>query len=94
MVVDLASVYRQDVDFKMAATLLGQLGKNLIAILGVSAATPAVVSGVATLLKTVPGAGTIAGGVLQGVVQAIVTRWIGAIFVEYFRTKCSSPRVG
>jgi len=94
MVVDLAGIYRQDVDFNMAVQLLGQLGKNLIAILGVSAATPAVVSGVASVLKTVPGAGTIAGGVLQGVVQAIVTRWIGAVFIEYFRNEMQQPEGG
>ncbi len=94
MVVELAGIYRQDVDFKMAGQLLSQLGKNLIAFLGVSAATPVVVSGVATLLKTVPGAGTIAGGVLQGVVQAIVTRWIGAIFVEYFKNEMEQPEGG
>jgi small GTP-binding protein len=94
MVVDLAGVYRQDVDLNTAVQLLGQLGKNLIAILGVSAATPAVVSSVASLLKTVPGAGTIAGGVLQGVVQAIVTRWIGAVFVEYFRNEMKQPEGG
>ena len=94
MVVDLAAIYRQDIDFDAAVQLLGQLGKNLIAILGVSAATPAVVTGVASLLKTVPGAGTIAGGVLQGVVQAIVTRWIGAVFVEYFRNEMRAPEGG
>lgn len=94
MVVDLARVYRQDIDFDAAVQLLGQLGKNLIAILGVSAATPAVVSAVASLLKTVPGAGTIAGGVLQGIVQAIVTRWIGAVFVEYFRNEMQQPEGG
>jgi uncharacterized protein (DUF697 family) len=94
MVVDLAALYRQDIDFDAAVQLLGQLGKNLIAILGVSAATPAVVTGVATLLKTVPGAGTIAGGVLQGVVQAIVTRWIGAVFIEYFRNEMRQPEGG
>ena len=42
MVVDLAKVYHQDVDFQVAVNLLGQLGKNLLGILGVSAATPAV----------------------------------------------------
>jgi uncharacterized protein len=94
MVVDLAGVFRQDVDMNMAVQLLGQLGKNLIAILGVSAATPAVVAGVASMLKTVPGAGTIAGGVLQGVVQAIVTRWIGAVFIEYFRNEMQQPEGG
>jgi uncharacterized protein (DUF697 family) len=94
MVVDLAAVYKQDVDLKIAMELLGQLGKNLLAILGVAAAGPAVTSAVASLLKTVPGAGTIAGGVLQGVVQALVTRWIGAVFVEYFRNEMQVPQGG
>ena len=40
MVVDLARVYRQQIDFDIAVNLLGQLGKNLIAILGVNAAAP------------------------------------------------------
>ena len=47
--------------------------------------TPAIVAVVASLMKTVPGAGTIAGGLLQGVVQALVTRWIGGVFISYFR---------
>ncbi len=55
MVVELAKVYRQDVDFEVAVNLLGQLGKNLLGILGVTAATPAVTAAVASLLKTVPG---------------------------------------
>ncbi|HTN75428.1 MAG TPA: hypothetical protein VL096_09280, partial [Pirellulaceae bacterium] len=47
-----------------------------------------------SLLKTVPGIGTIAGGALQGVVQALVTRWIGAIFVEYLRNEMQMPEGG
>lgn len=94
MVYDLAGVYRQSPDTDLIKRLLAELGKNLFAILGVSAVTPAVVSGVASLLKTVPGAGTIAGGVLQGVVQAIVTRWIGAVFIEYFRNEMQQPEGG
>src|SRR5438477_703831 len=42
MVLDLARVYRQEIDFEFAVNLLAQLGKNLIAILGVNAAAPAV----------------------------------------------------
>src|SRR5205814_966698 len=42
MVLDLARVYRQDLDLNIAVNLLAQLGKNLIAILGVNAAAPAV----------------------------------------------------
>jgi small GTP-binding protein len=94
MVIDLAKVYGQEIDMQAAVNLLGQLGKNLIAILGMHAATPAVASAVGSLLKTVPGIGTIAGGALQGVVQALVTRWIGAIFIEYFRNEMQFPEGG
>lgn len=94
MVVDLARVYRQNVDIDAAVKLLGELGKNLIGILGVSAATPAVAAVVASLLKSVPGAGTIAGGMLQGIVQALITRWIGAVFVTYFRDEMQTPQGG
>jgi len=94
MVVDLGRIYRQDIDLQAAIKLLGQLGKNLISILGVSAATPAVVAAVASLLKTVPGAGTIAGQLLQGIVQALITRWIGAIFIEYFKNEMQQPEGG
>ncbi len=94
MVVDLARVYRQNVDTDTAVNLLGQLGKNLVAVLGTTAAAPAVAAGVASLLKTVPGVGTIAGGALQGIVMAIVTRWIGAIFIEYFKNEMQPPEGG
>ncbi len=94
MVVDLARVYRQEIDMNAAITLLGQLGKNLISILGVSAATPAVAATVASLLKTVPGVGTLAGQLLQGIVQALITRWIGAVFIEYFRNEMRQPEGG
>ena len=43
-------------------------------------ATPAIGSAVASLLKTVPGVGTIAGGVLQGLVQALVFMLLTAVF--------------
>ena len=94
MVVDLAHVYRQPIDLEAASNLLGQMGKNLIAVLGLSAATPAVAAGVASLLKTIPGIGTIAGGAMQGVVMALVTRWIGAVFIEYFKNEMQLPEGG
>ncbi len=94
MVLDLAKHYRQDVDSDLAVKLLGQLGKNLIASLGISAAAPAVAASVASLLKTVPGAGSLAGGLLQGIVQALITRWIGGIFIEYFRAGMQQPEGG
>jgi hypothetical protein len=94
MVVDLGKVYRQDIDMQAAVTLLGQLGKNLVSILGVSAATPAVAAAVGSLLKTVPGIGTLAGQLLQGIVQALVTRWIGAVFINYFKNEMKQPEGG
>jgi small GTP-binding protein len=94
MVIDLAAIYRQKLDFDIAVNLLGQLGKNLIAILGVNAAAPAVTAALASLLKTIPVAGTVAGGVLQGIVQGLVTRWIGLVFIGYFKTDMKMPPEG
>jgi small GTP-binding protein len=94
MVLDLARVYRQKIDADAAVKLLGQMGKQLIGVLGVSVAAPAVTSAVASLLKTVPGAGTIAGGALQGLVVALIARWIGAIFIEYFKHEMQEPPGG
>lgn len=94
MVVDLAGVYRQKIDLASAGKLLSEMGKNLISVLGMSAATPALASIVASLIKGVPGVGTIAGGVAQGLVQALVTRWIGAVFIEYFRNEMRTPEGG
>ncbi len=94
MVLDLARVYRQEMDVDTAVSLLGQLTKNLVAMLGVTAATPAVAALIASLLKTVPGAGTVAGGILQGLVQALVVRWIGKVFVVLFRNEMTTPPGG
>jgi small GTP-binding protein len=94
MVVDLAHVYRQKVDADTAVRLLGQMGKQLIGVLGVSVATPAVTAAVASLIKTVPGVGTIVGGAMQGIVVALITRWIGAVFIEYFKHEMQEPPGG
>jgi hypothetical protein len=51
-------------------------------------------SAVASILKTVPGIGTITGGVVQGLVQALVARWIGRVFCEYFRNEMQAPPGG
>ena len=45
MVLDLANVYSQKIDADTIVTLLGQLGKNLIAMVGATAAAPALASG-------------------------------------------------
>ena len=94
MVVDLARAYRQDLDLNTAVTLLGQLGKNLIAILGINAAAPAAAAAIASLLKAIPLAGTLVGGALQGIVQALVTRWIGLVFIRYFQADMKLPAEG
>ncbi|MEO2009812.1 MAG: GTP-binding protein [Pirellulaceae bacterium] len=85
MVFELAKVYHHEIDMDTAVSMLAQLTKNLIGILGAGLATPAVAAAVASSLKTVPGIGTIVGGALQGTVQAVITRWIGGVFMRYFR---------
>jgi small GTP-binding protein len=94
MVLDLAAVYGQRIDADTIVTLLGQLGKNFVAMVGATAAAPALASAVASILKTVPGIGTITGGVVQGLVQALVARWIGRVFCEYFRNEMQAPPGG
>jgi uncharacterized protein (DUF697 family)/GTP-binding protein EngB required for normal cell division len=94
MVLDVAAVYQQKIDADTIVTLLGQLGKNLVAMVGASAAAPALAAAIGSLLKTVPGIGTIAGGIIQGLVQALVTRWIGRVFCEYFRNEMQPPPGG
>ena len=94
MVLDLARVYHQDIDVDVVVQLLGQQGKNLLGVLGTSAATPAVAAGIASLIKGVPGVGTLAGGAMQGVVQALITRWIGAVFIRYFQNEMREPPGG
>jgi hypothetical protein len=94
MVLALARVYRQPIDMETASRLVAELGKNLVAILGASATAPAVGAAVASVVKTVPGVGTLAGGALQGLVQALVTRWIGRVFIVYFRGEMQQPATG
>ncbi len=94
MVLELARVYKQPIDADTVVKMLEQLGKNLIAMLGATAAAPAIASGVGALLKTVPGIGTIAGGLVQGTVQALVTRWIGNVFQKYFQEEMKAPPGG
>ena len=91
MVVELARVYRQEMDLESAGRLIGELGKNLVAILGTSAAAPALGTAIASMLKSVPGIGTLSGGLLQGLVQALMTRWIGRVFILYFREAATTP---
>jgi uncharacterized protein len=94
MVLQLARVYRQKIDLDTAGRLIGELGKQLVSIAGAQVAAPAAASALASLLKTVPGVGTITGGALQGLVQVLVTRWIGNVFIEYFRNEMRPPQTG
>jgi uncharacterized protein len=94
MVLELARTYQQPLDTDTAIQLLEGLGKNLVATVGATVATPAVAAAIGTLLKTVPGIGTITGGLLQGATQALVTRWIGNTFVEYFHQEMKPPPGG
>lgn len=94
MIFELANVYKQPIDTDGVVKMLEQLGKNLIAMVGATAISPAVAAGIGSLLKTVPGIGTIAGGLVQGITQALVTRWIGNVFVEYYRRDMQAPPGG
>ncbi len=94
MVLQLARVYRQPIDLDTVGRLIGELGKQLVSIAGASVAGPAAGAALASMLKTVPGVGTITGGALQGLVQVVVTRWIGSVFCEYFRLEMRAPATG
>ena len=94
MILDLAEVYNQKVDLDMAKTWLAEMGKNLVAFLGVQGAAVAVTAVTSSLIKTIPFAGTFAGGVMQGAVQALITKWIGSVFIEYFRNEMRTPEGG
>ncbi len=94
MVVELAGIYRQPLALDTATQLLGQMSKHLVSVTGTSIAGPALGAAIATTLKTVPGVGTLTGGILQGLTQALVTRWIGRIFMRYFRDAMREPAEG
>jgi len=94
MVLDLARVYRQPLDADMAVKMLSQLSKNLLAMVGATAAAPVAASLIGSMLKTVPGVGTLAGGLVQGLAQALITRWVGNVFVRYLQNEMKAPPGG
>jgi small GTP-binding protein len=94
MVVDLARVYRQPLDADMAVSILGELTKNLLAMVGATAAAPVAASLIGSMLETVPGVGTLAGGLVQGLSQALITRWVGNVFMRYLQSEMKTPASG
>jgi small GTP-binding protein len=94
MVVDLARVYRQPLDADMAVKMLAQLSKNLLGMVGATAAAPVAASLIGSMLKSVPGVGTLAGGLVQGLAQALITRWVGNVFVRYLQNEMQPPPGG
>ncbi len=94
MVLELARIYRQEIDLGTAEQLLKELSKNLVTVLGANAAGPVLGSMIGSALKSVPGIGTLTGGAIQGLTQALVTRWIGRVFIEYFKNEMQPPKGG
>jgi len=94
MVVELARVYRQEIDLNTAEQMLKQMSKNLVGVLGSHAVTPTIGALVGSALKGVPGIGTLTGGTIQGLTQALVTRWVGKVFIEYFKNEMRPPKGG
>lgn len=94
MVLDLAAVYKQKIDADTIVEMLSGLGKNLIAMLGASGAATAVMAAVGSTIKLAPGVGTLAGGLLQGIAQALVTRWIGRVFCRFYKNQMQPPEGG
>lgn len=93
MTLELARVYGQPMTLDAAGKLCRELGKNLVGVIGTAAIVPTVAATVASALKSVPGVGTLAGGALQGVVQALIARWVGVVMCEHFRSGMK-PREG
>jgi predicted GTPase/uncharacterized protein (DUF697 family) len=85
MALALAQVYGQPLTLDSASLLVRELGKNLFGVLGTHAILPAVSTFIGAALKMVPGAGTLAGSVTQGIVQALIARWAGNVLIEHFQ---------
>jgi uncharacterized protein (DUF697 family) len=90
MVKELAAVYQIQIDLEVARQLLAELGANSVSIVGANFATPTAGALAASWAKSVPGIGTLVGGTLQGFMQALMVRWIGSTFIEYFRKEMKS----
>ncbi len=80
MLVDLGSVYQQQLSLKQAETIAKTLGKLMVKLGLVELSTQAI----ASLLKT-NAVTYLAGGAVQGVSAAYLTRIAGLSIVEYFQ---------
>lgn len=94
MILDLAEVYQQKLDLESARKWVGQMSKVLLGSLGAQGPSIALAALAGSLFKSVPIAGQLAGGLFQGVIQALITKWVGAVFVEYFRLEMQLPEGG
>lgn len=89
MILDLAENYGHTVDLQTASKWLAEMGKILVSVLGSQGASLAAGAIFASLVKVVPFAGQLVGNAVQGVIQALITRWIGGVFIEYFGNEMS-----
>lgn len=80
MVMDLGAIYQQKFSFQQAQTAAGTLGKLMLQLGLVELSTKAV----STVLKS-NAITFVAGGVVQGVSAAYLTRLAGLSLVEYFQ---------
>lgn len=94
MVMDLAKVYQQSIDLETVTNLIGQMGKTLVTTISTNTTGPLLAAFVGSLLKSVPGIGTVTGGAIQGIAQAITARWIGLVFIDYFKNEMQQPEGG
>lgn len=83
MGLELGRVYRQDVDLASLEHILGEL-KRVAAAMGAASLG-------ASAIKSFPGMGTLAGGVIQGLTQALLARWVGGVLIELFRNDMAAP---
>ena len=84
-----ARVYRQAIDLETASRLVAELGKNLVAILGTSAAAPAVGTAVAAS-ENRAGRRHASRRSPAGTRAGVVTRWIGGCSLFISAAKCNS----
>ena len=70
------------------------MGKTLVTTISTNTTGPLLAAFVGSLLKSVPGIGTVTGGAIQGIAQAITARWIGLVFIDYFKNEMQQPEGG